>query len=613
MKKVVTLILSVLLVLSLFAGCNGSKPAPTTVPAADTQAPATQAPATQAPATQAPATQAPATKAPATQAPATQPPAANEPEPTETPEDDGGYHFAVGKFPTDSKGISTAPYAYDLPLTENDDVITIWTTTWSPAAIPEDGYGSMEYPRYLRKLTGVNAEYLIVSSDKRKENFAVLLASDDLADLSSGGVRFFTGTVNEAIEDGWFANIYDYKEYIPNYLYQATTRGDTTRSTIFYRENLIAAFYGLYETPLPAQGMMCRKDWANDLGINVNEVTTFDELHALLLGYQSLGVESPMTMYSTIERAVGYCFPGFNTTAFLPSGLPTARVNKGNVEFCLTTEDDRDLMTLVSTWFGEGLIDRNWASNSHNTDIQSALTTNKIGYATFTPGEIKDLELATDDPDVEWYSLPRLKKTEDQVLGFGQSITHFSVGSWAVNAKSENIPLLCTYADWLYSPEGYFTSSYGVPGYTYELDENGNVQLAEVILNNPQGLSASWAQMLYAMNPLADAGIEIQTRKYATPGGERYAAMHEIWIVKDYKGEYDYPSVKFTDEQTEELATYANDVGTYLNETYVAFVDGSKPMNEWDAYVQELESMGIGRCREIYQEAYETYLKNQNA
>ena len=58
MKKFLALMLAVLMVASLFAGCGSSS------------APATEAPATEAPATEAPATEAPATEAPVEEAPA---------------------------------------------------------------------------------------------------------------------------------------------------------------------------------------------------------------------------------------------------------------------------------------------------------------------------------------------------------------------------------------------------------------------------------------------------------------------------------------------------------------------------------------------------------------
>ena len=113
MKKTLSLVLALLFVLALFAGCNNGGGG----------TPATQAPGN--------ATQAPATKAPATQAPddGGQPAATQEPEPVV---DEGPYHYAAGKYAMNDEGFPVEKYVYDKPITENDDVLTKWTTCYTP-------------------------------------------------------------------------------------------------------------------------------------------------------------------------------------------------------------------------------------------------------------------------------------------------------------------------------------------------------------------------------------------------------------------------------------------------------------------------------------------------
>ena len=107
MKKTLALILALMLVLALFAGCNNG--GGTTTPSA------------------APATQAPATKAPATQAPGSSETAA----PAE--EDEGPYHLAAGKYEKDDKGFPVEKYEYyPTPLCDNDYILTDWTTCYTP-------------------------------------------------------------------------------------------------------------------------------------------------------------------------------------------------------------------------------------------------------------------------------------------------------------------------------------------------------------------------------------------------------------------------------------------------------------------------------------------------
>ena len=111
-KKTAALVLALLLVLALFAGCNGSNGGTT-----PTQAPATQAPATQTPAGQ------------ATEAPAE--------------EDEGPYHYARN-YATDEDGWPLEKYVYERPIADDDTTFTRWTTCYTPQYLPEDGFNSIE-------------------------------------------------------------------------------------------------------------------------------------------------------------------------------------------------------------------------------------------------------------------------------------------------------------------------------------------------------------------------------------------------------------------------------------------------------------------------------------
>ena len=53
---------------------------------------------------------------------------------------------------------------------------------------------------------------------------------------------------------------------------------------------------------------------------------------------------------------------------------------------------------------------------------------------------------------------------------------------------------------------------------------------------------------------------------------------------------------------------YSGDLVTYLNETYLAFFTGDKPMSEWDAYIDGCNVCGMDKILEIYQNAYDNYM-----
>ena len=606
MKKNILLLLVLALVVSLFAGCAGN----TGTPANTGSTPAESGSSAGTESSAGSSGSAGSTQTETTQTETTQPAE------TAAPAEASPYKFAAGKFAVDAKGYAAEPYEYELPISTTDEVLTMWTVCWTPEYLPEGGYEAMEYQKFLKEQTGVNVEYTVVTSDQRRENFAVLLASDDLRDIMSGAGSFYSGTLRNAIEDGWFYNLHDYRDYMPNYMYQTLSRNNpNTTSRVFYDSDIVFAFYTLYDKALPATGYCIRTDLCEKAGVDYGKIDTIGELYDAMKALKASGVPHPLEIFSTIELTPGYNFSGYNTSCCVNKyGLPYAkRDDSGKVTFSQMTEDDRALMTTLSSWYAEGLIDPNWGGNDNTTLMDSILTSDDTALCIFNPGEVSDWEARAINPDAGWDALPRFKLTEDQIIKFGQDVTDFSYGSWSISTHCQNPELAVTYCDWFYSEYGSLICSYGKPDYTWYYDDNGNIRLSDFVLHNPNGLGSAWCQVLYAINALADGGMEIQTRKFKYEGGERLEAMHYIWLVDGYKGEYDVPTaMTFTEEQDEEKNQLSNDIMTYINETYLAFLDGSSPMSEWDNYTAAAWDMGLTRCQEIYQEAFDSFMARFN-
>ena len=50
-----------------------------------------------------------------------------------------------------------------------------------------------------------------------------------------------------------------------------------------------------------------------------------------------------------------------------------------------------------------------------------------------------------------------------------------------------------------------------------------------------------------------------------------------------------------------------------ISENIVRFIDGTRPMSEWDQFVAQLEDMGLEDCCEIYQAALDRYEERTSA
>ncbi len=580
-KKLLSLLLAVLLIVAMFAGCGkeATPGTPATTPDASTDS--------------------------------TQPP--DDQGGTDAPvEDDSPYKFAAGNFDKDENGIANAPYEYAQPFCTTDEVLTYWNTCYTPQYIPAEGFSSMEYQRELVELTGVNIEYVVTPAETKSQNFAVMLASDDLPDIMSLGLTYYGKSAEDAINEGWFVNIWDYRDYAPNYFYQVKALDkDNLTNTVYYKEGIVGWFYGILTDPTPTTGWCVREDFLDDLGLKWQDIVTYDDIHDMLYRMKNeLGVEWPMEVFQTIEMVPGYFASGYNTALLLNSyGMPYSKVVDGKIQYSLTTQDDKELTTMMAQWYQEGLIDPGWPSYIGNNEMVNQITTGTTAYVSMTPSQINDYITQTPDPDAKWTSLTRPVKYEGQKLMYGQELSYLTYGYVNLSAKCENIPLAVSWCDWFYSPYGSEYSSWGPQGVVWDYDENGERMLTDFINNHPEGMGAQWALLMYSANNLGDATLFSQARQYAYPGGYELLEMTQRWVIEDYKGEYDIPSgFRLSDDESEEVSEYSSDVATYINENYAAFFVGEKSMDEWDAYVQEAMDLGMAKILEIYQTAYDAYI-----
>ena len=594
MKRKLALLLAVLILATIFTGCGGTN---TTTP---TNAPApTNAPIP----TAAPAT--PSGGGDATPAPT---------------EDSGPYNYAVGKYAVNEKGVPLSTYAYELPLTTSDETFSYWTGALLPDQIDPDHYEDMAYPKYIRELTGVHIEYAIIASASRKENFAALLASDDLYDLMISFKSYYPGTMINAIEDGYTINLFDYKEYMPNYWYWIWAHEDDLdyRAKLMLNDHTISEFNCLNDERLPSYGGATRGDWLDKLNIKVDDIVTMDDFHDLAVAYQTqMGCEHPLVLFSMLDPH--RYMSAFDTIASTnPSGIGVIAplfVKDGKVCVANSTDGDLNYMTHINQWYNEGIIIPNWATYDGNNYFMPDFYDDKLAITSMLPGEASQFVDPEKQPGAYFTAIHEPVLYKGQVFHLGDSASWLQgMGNWTITTKCENVPLLVTYADWFYSDEGYFEGNWGPEGSVWEYNDKGERRLNEFVLTNPGGYS--WALLQFSFNAIFSAGILLSKKYYCFDEGERLWAFYDTWTDPAfyvYDGSMLYPSsLTVDDEDRSYLNSVGTDLNTFMVEHYLMFVDGSRPLSEWDDYVKSLEALtGWKECIEIWQHYYDEFMANR--
>ena len=587
MKKTLALIMAVLMVVALFAGCAPKDTTPD-APATDTSTPGTTETTPEIP----------------------------EDNTDDTQEEASPYNYAVGKFAADANGIATEKYEYTLPLTTTDEIIDFWTCCYTPFYIDVD-YADSSFPVKLEDMTGVNIEYIMISPENRTQNLSVLLAADDLPDIVGQANFYYNGVFADAVtQDNWFANIYDYREYCPNYVDELSKDPTETslRNSTFIEDDVVGVFWCLRDKAYKQNSIFVRSDWLDRIGWTREDIVTWQDTHDLLAAFKSQ-IETatyPCILYSNIESA-GTHWNMYDTVALVsPYGGQVFVDENKQVYLAHTTYRDELLMTDIAQWFKEGLFDPDWMSTPDLTveTFRPKWVADQFGYIVLATSDCSTEKHVLDDPDAEWLALRDPVLYEGQTLHLGDERSRVYMGSASVSAKCENIPLAMTWLDWRYSDAGADFMTWGEEGVAWEYNEKGERQVTELLYNHPDGQNFTMMLLIYCLNTLCDPGLDINSAHYNYPGGEIVIEAFEYLDDRsNYDGAFEFPSnINYTAEQMGEISTYSSDVMTYMQENFLAFVDGSKPMSEWAAYEAGFDKVGLNELLAVYQGAYDDYM-----
>ncbi len=194
-----------------------------------------------------------------------------------------------------------------------------------------------------------------------------------------------------------------------------------------------------------------------------------------------------------------------------------------------------------------------------------------------------------------------------------------------IDAKSHAVDAAVRMMDYAYSDDGAELLNYGPEGYAWVADANpfwgrrwilnwsGFYPAAEVeadpARSKTRGLGIG---QFSVMHPRDTWGKDNLGRYYdvTAPGVE--SQLPNLPVIEQFKAADVWnatpePGFPFTTEEQEEKNSLEAALATYVDEQVVAFVNGHRPIAEWDDFVARLQELGHARLEEIYQAALERY------
>ncbi len=470
-----------------------------------------------------------------------------------------------------------------------------------------------QYPaiqKYADKI-GVNLDWSFAAVTNRAQEFNLLIASGDLPDIigyymANNGKDGMSGGPEKAIQDGWLQPMNDYIEkYAPDYAKFLDENPEAAKNVKTDSGQIYMVPYYAYgdddTTAGLGAGYMFRKDWLDELGLPLPE--TIAEWETALRAFkEEMGAEAPLSLeYKNVDRGLAGAF-----------NVHLNWYHEGDtVKYGYAQPQYKEFLTTMNRWFEEGLLDKNYATVDSKTVTANMLNGKSGATLTWSSSFAKWLPAGKEiDPDYDlaFVSFPVLNKGDEVKFGHKDPKVYF--GGWGITQTSDKKELAMKVMNYGYTEEGREYLTYGDENDTFTI-QNGEYTFTDKIMKNPEGLSRVEATQYYvnsAYIPVHSYSDGEQARAvahtvYELPQQEEGIARLASTQIDQYRMPYVTPTV----EESSEFTRLQSDIQKYAEEMLVKFITGQEPLDNFDAYLAELEARGMSRLTEIMQNAYERF------
>jgi|GEM_PF-1864204 len=476
------------------------------------------------------------------------------------------------------------------------------------ASYPVTRYENSQFLQKITEKTGVRLNLIAVpdAGDAYKQKLNIMLNTNDIPDIIWTSKD--DALINSLAVKGVFLAYSDYLDHTPSLKKAFETIPDIERS--YSASDGKVYIMPRLTTNVMSEIFMIREDILKKEGLK--EPETFDEFYSLL---KTLKEKYP-DMIAFINRNGGEHL--VNRLAYSwGSGYET-----GTYGFYLNRDEDKyqygpldKNFKLMVEWlkklFDEGILDEEYALRTTKQWEEEMSKGNAIFTIDYID-RVKSINAAYISTGMEArvaaMNIPKGPTGKSGILAKSAVMANSGI---VISSKISDPVVAMKFIDWVYSDEGRLMTSFGIDGETFVIDEDGRPMLTPHMKRqaNPDGKEL-----------VKDYGWIYYIDKYEFPVGYLKDVLpgdpvpeDDRWMFSREKMEQANqvipadPVLKFTEQQTSELRSKCTLIQDYFKQNIDKFIMGTRPISEYDQFVEEIKKLGVDDVAKIYNDAYQEY------
>lgn len=501
-----------------------------------------------------------------------------------------------------------------------DQQVTFEIATMIKSAVHKRPFAEMPTVQRMEELTNVHVEWIEIDSSEFAPKMNLMFASNDLPDIFLRGISKLDQI--KYADQGLIQPLDELIDaYAPNILRQFDLHQDL-RPFLTTPDGNIYSLPAIWEWPFanPKDRFFINKRWLDAVNMDVPETT--EEFHAVLRAFKDedpngngRADEIPFTFTFTNDgfgREYRNFFSLFGSFGILDNEKHLL-LDEAGEEVILTAvqPEYREAIDYLHVLYSEGLMDQEGFTQDHKQMAAKGASDPRIvgSFFDWTLDNMIGAEAAGTD---EFIAIAPLEGPDGHRMNMWYQNV-YKEGFFTVTHECEHPEVAIRWIDTAWNPNLnhlHLELFRGPIGVTMTVNDEGMYEE----LPTPEEY-ASWAAFSHSNAPgtVFPANVSIQdvTGKYVMSPLLQRAIEHGKLAQPYLAQERVYPDLYFTPGQIDELASLETTIRSYIDRKQADWIINGNMDDEWDEYIEQLGKMGIEEMMAIYQEAYETYVANQ--
>lgn len=491
-----------------------------------------------------------------------------------------------------------------------DEKVTLRVMIQSRAEMPSD-LNVQEIHKRAEEIMNVHIEWIMVPAEGWNEKKNLMLATGDLPDIIESKIN--ESDLTRYGPEGTFVDLTD---MIGKYAHNVNKLMDTEmpelRAFNTAPDGKVYSLFRVNSGPwMTTNGVgMINKQWLEKLGLEVPK--TLDEFTQVLKAFKTgdpngngVADEIPLSFnkYLFENNGLGYIFSFFGLAIGGHSFNQTFADIKDGKVYCQAVEEQyRDCVRYLGELYAEGLLD------VEGFTLDAAQLYSKFNQEPGIVGasQVWDINDIVSNPNnlagYDYY--PMIPAYEDKAPVFYRQPLPGTYRGWGTITSACKTPeVALRWLDYWFDQDNSIESIEGPIGVRVLENPDGTLYVRKP----PEGLTVAEDRFANCRAGILAATVDMYANRLKLPSTDKKVAF-----VEEYCHPFADPDpmmpVFYTQEESETMGILQSDLRTYIERRTSEWIINGNVDAEWDAYLQEIQGVGLPQWLEINQAAYDRYI-----